>query len=66
MRAINDSSYAEWLLNMGNGTLPFVEGMAVGTIKMPETMILKKGQNLIDTVFSDSVANNCNCTEDYI
>ena len=47
MRAINDSFYAQWLLNMGNGTLLFVEGTAVGTIKIPETVMLKKGQNLI-------------------
>ena len=63
MRAINDYSYAEWLLNMGNGTLPGVVGMVPGTIEIPQSMLLKKGDNLIDTVFGDNFTNNC--TNDY-
>ncbi len=64
MRAINDFSYSEWLLNMGNGILPGVVGMAPilpgavgmapGTIEIPKSMLLKKGDNIIDTVFGDN------------
>ena len=57
MRAINDCSYAEWLLNLGNGTLPGVVGIESGTIEIPQNMLLKKGNNLIDTVFGDNYIN---------
>jgi len=57
MRAINDFSYSEWLLNMRNGILPGVVGMAPWTIEIPKSMLLKKGDNIIDTVFGDNYLN---------
>ncbi len=54
MRAINDFSYSEWLLNMGNGILPGVVGVVPWTIEIPKSMLLKKGDNIIDTVFGDN------------
>ena len=57
MRAINDFSYSEWLLNMRNGILPGVVGMAPWTAEIQKSMLLKKGDNIIDTVFGDNYIN---------
>jgi hypothetical protein len=59
MRTINDTdNYAEWLLKLGNGSIPNDNTLPEDNIIIPDGMLLQKGHNLITEVFGNSFVNN--------
>lgn len=46
LRAKGDPEFCQWLLNVGTGTLPPIEGIPFNTIQIPERMLLKVPQQL--------------------
>jgi len=59
MRTINDTdNYAEWLLKLGNGSIPNDNNLPEDNIIIPDSMLLQKGQDLITEVFGNSFVNN--------
>ena len=56
MRAAKDAPFRQWLLSLGNGSVPAVEGEEANVIALPDECCITSGQtvdDLIDAVYPE-------------
>ncbi|UYV75633.1 hypothetical protein LAZ67_13000807 [Cordylochernes scorpioides] len=53
VRAKSDPEYTEWLLKLGNGSLPTIDDLGADLIEIPQELICK--DDIVREIFGDTI-----------